>query len=237
MAWHVYSNPKSPVICPVLSMAKYLFAHPDILTTNSKLFPGNHQYERFLKIFHKVINDNIEEFQSLGVEKGTLGAHSVRKGSITMVSSGCTVSPPMASICLRACWSIGPIKDRYIHYDKSGDHFVGRTATGISSLTVEFAISPVHWDWTEGGTNMENQMLITIEENLARKTEVQSSTFELLKYLFAAICYHYEHLDAHLDKNHRLRTSPIFIAAGRKKIFEKMPSLATHGPVLITLLF
>ena len=77
--WRIYSNPKNPTICPVLALAKYLFSHPDILTTNSKLFPGNYQYEIFLKIFHKIINDNLEEFQSLGVDKVTLGDHSVRK--------------------------------------------------------------------------------------------------------------------------------------------------------------
>ena len=64
--WHVYSNPKNPNICPVLAMAKYFLSHPDILTTNSNLFPGNHQYEIFLNIFNRIINNNLEEFQSLG---------------------------------------------------------------------------------------------------------------------------------------------------------------------------
>ena len=233
-AWHVYSNPNNPAICPVLAMAKYLFSHPDILASKSKLFPGNHQYDRFLKIFHKVINDDSDGFRALGVEKGSLGAHSIRKGSITMVSSGCTVSPPMASICLRACWSMGPIKDRYIHYDKAGDCFVGRSATGISSCTIEFAVSPVYWDWTDAPENYNDEMVEIIEENLVRRTEVQSTTFELLKYLFASICFHYDHLDTRLHKSHRLRASPIFIAAGRKKIFENVLSLLTRGPTLLT---
>ena len=41
-------------------LAKYFFSHPKILNTNSKLFPGNHQYERLLKIFHRIINKNLE---------------------------------------------------------------------------------------------------------------------------------------------------------------------------------
>ena len=73
-------------------------------------------------------------FVELGVQEGDLGSHSTRKGAITLVSSGCTVSPPMASICLPACWSMGPVKDRYIHYEKAGDQLVGRSATRISSL-------------------------------------------------------------------------------------------------------
>ena len=47
--WHVYSNPKNPTICPILSLAKYILFNPDIMTTNSPLFPGNCQYDRFLK--------------------------------------------------------------------------------------------------------------------------------------------------------------------------------------------
>ena len=108
--WHQYSNPNNPTIFPVLALAKYFFSHPVILTTNSKLLPGYYQYEIFLKIFHKIVNDNLEEFQSIGVEKRTLGYHSFRKGSITIVASGCTVSPPVAYIFLRACLSMGPIK-------------------------------------------------------------------------------------------------------------------------------
>ena len=52
-----------------------------------------------------------------------------------MVSSGCNFSPPMASLCLCSCWSMDPVKDRYINYKKAGNQFVGRTESGISSLT------------------------------------------------------------------------------------------------------
>ena len=104
---------------------------------------------KFLKIFHKIININIEDFQSLGVEKGMVGYLTVSKGAIKIVASGCTVSSPMASICLRDCWSMGPIKYQYIHYEKVGDKFVGRSVTSIYLLTTEFRVSPVYWDSTD----------------------------------------------------------------------------------------
>ena len=56
-------TPKTPTNFHVLALAEYLFSHPDILTTNSKLFTGNHQHEIFLNISHKIVNDNLEEFQ------------------------------------------------------------------------------------------------------------------------------------------------------------------------------
>ena len=185
--WHVYSNPNNITSFPVIALPKYLFSHPDILTTNSKLFPGNHRYERFLKIFHKIINNNIEEFQSLGSEKGTIGSHSVRKEAITIVASGCTVSPTMASICLRSCWSMGPIKDRYVHYEKAGYQFVGISVTGIYSLKTEFIVSLVHWYWTDSPVGSKDEMMALTEENFVRRTYVSSPTFELIQILFACV--------------------------------------------------
>jgi hypothetical protein len=74
---------------------------------NSKrglLFPGGNQYQRFMNSFHKTIANNIEEFARLGIQPRDLGSHLARKGACSFASSTCcTVSPPIASICLRAC--------------------------------------------------------------------------------------------------------------------------------------
>ena len=106
-------------------LGRYLFANLDVLKSGGLLFPHQHQYICFMNIFHKIIRDNKGMFEALGVKEGELGSHSCRKGVITLVSAGCTVCPPMAAICLCAGWSMGPVKDRYIHYEKAGDQFVG----------------------------------------------------------------------------------------------------------------
>ena len=66
----------------------------------------------------------------------------------------------MSSICLRAGWSMGSIKDMYIHYEKAGDQFVGRSATTISSMTKKFAVSPCYFDTTllDNGQEMERKI-------------------------------------------------------------------------------
>ena len=151
-----------------------------------------------MNIFHKIIKDNKGMFEALGVKEGELGLHSCRKGAITLVSAGCTVSPPMAAICLCAGWSMGPVKDRYIHYEKAGDQFVGRCATGLSSLSKDFATSLVYWDY---------------EGALDGLDEVEGKTFDLVRFLFASICYHYITLYTHLHCEHKLWSSPLFIAA------------------------
>ena len=99
--WYVYSKPDFIYLCPILSLAKYLLSQPNLLKGECKLFPGYNQYERFMRISHKVIKYHIGEFRVLGVEKGSLGSHLFRKGVIKLVSSGCTVSTPLSSICLR----------------------------------------------------------------------------------------------------------------------------------------
>jgi len=216
--WHVYSNPHNPIICPVLSLGRYLLSNPDILKNGGMLFPGQHQYGRFMNVFHKVIRDNKNLFEDLGVKEGELGSHSSRKGAITLVSAGCTVSPPMAAICLRAGWSMGPVKDRYIHYEKAGDQFVGRCATGISSLSKEFAVSPVHFDFCDKPAGTKEKIDATIGNNFATIEEVEGKSFSLLKFLFASVCYHYAFLDTNLHPEHKLRTSPLFIAAADTSI-------------------
>ena len=197
----------------MLALARYLLSNPDILKNGGLLFPGQHQYTRFMNVFHKVIRDNKGLFEANGVKEGELGSHSCRKGAITLVSAGCTVSPPMAAICLRAGWSMGPVKDRYIHYEKAGDQFVGRCATGISALGKEFSTSPVYWDFTNGPVGMRNRIDDIIGNNFATMNEVEGKSFDLLRFLFASVCFHHNFLDTYLHCEHKLRSSPLFIAA------------------------
>ena len=67
-------------------------------------------------------------------------------------------------------------------------------------------------------------MVALVEENFVRRIDVSSPTFEILQFLFAFVCFHYTHFDTHIHKNHRLRASPIFIAAGRAKHLHKFSS-------------
>ena len=90
-----------------------------------------------------MISDNKSELQQLGVEEGDLGTHSCRKGVSTMVAAGCAVSPPIVSICVRAGWVMGGVKDRYLKRESAGDQSVGRYAVGIDQLSKRFSVSPL----------------------------------------------------------------------------------------------
>ena len=123
--WHVYANPEEPHLCLVLFLARYLFTYPQLLKEDASLFQETSQYNRYAKLFLQVISENKAELQMLGVEDGDLGTHSCCKGGATMVSAGCNVSPPIVSICVRAGWVMGGVKDRYLRRESAGNQYIG----------------------------------------------------------------------------------------------------------------
>ena len=171
--WHVYANPHDPAVCPVLSLGCYIFGNPGVFCYTSingeeriqeeerieeeqparggggRLFPGSNQYERFMDCLHRIIEKHKEEFAALGIEPGDLGSHSARKGSSSHASAGTTVSPPMVSICLRAMWSMGPVKERYLQYEKAGDQYLGRVVCGLDVNSVKCATSPPYFEFDD----------------------------------------------------------------------------------------
>lgn len=155
LVWHVHATPHNPITCQILLLARYLFSNQGILTpvptsqedydktteTNlidpdssegnisingcMTLFPGQNQYDRFIKAFKKVICENKELYHRYGIEDGDLGSHSAWKGSCSFTSAGSTVSPPIVSICLRAMWTTASVKEHYLQYEKAGDQYLG----------------------------------------------------------------------------------------------------------------
>ena len=71
-----------------------------------------------------------------------LGAHSIRKGATTYVTSGSTAAPSYAAVGIRAGWSLGSVVSVYMKYDAAGDQYVGRTVAGLNSGSSQFAVLP-----------------------------------------------------------------------------------------------
>ena len=55
----------------------------------------------------------------------------------------------MVSICLRAMWSMGHVKERYLQYEKAGDQYLGRVVTGLDVNSAKFAVSPPYFEYDE----------------------------------------------------------------------------------------
>ena len=231
--WHVYANPGNPAVCPILALARYLFSFPGILTPTErqplikqqnssagnisingygKLFPGDSQYERFMACFRKVIRDHPDEFKRVGVDSGDLGSHSVRKGSCSYAAAGTTVAPPIVSICLRAMWSMGGVKERYLSFEKAGDQYLGRVITGMDCNEASFATSPPYFDFTGcDDSEKKDKMLDQIVSNfMVGGVRLTPRVFHIVKMCYASLCYHSDFLKNTLHKESYLQSSPFF---------------------------
>jgi hypothetical protein len=167
--WHIYATPDNPATCPVLALACYIFANPglteqsyesavageeaegDVGQSAGCLFPGGNQYDRFMDCLRWVVENNFDVFLALGTSLGDLGSHSARKGASSYASAGSTVCPPMVSICLRAMWSMGSVKERYLQYEKAGDQYLDRVVSGLDINSIAFATSPPFFNTADQG--------------------------------------------------------------------------------------
>ena len=204
--WHIYSNPLVPDICPILSFAKYILSYPTVLKGDCRLFSGSHQYSRFNKILHRVLYDNEEIMAAIGCDIKEIGTHSIRKGAATLCASGCTVSPPVTSICLRDGWTKGGIKDKYLHFEKAGDQFVGRCVSGLDVTSPKFAVSPAFFKLTnEQDKEVIKQLIDTCCDGMSPQTA------NFVSFCIASIYYHFDYLQNVLPKENPLWSSCVMM--------------------------
>jgi hypothetical protein len=178
-----------------------------------RLFPGEHQYDRFMGCLHRILEKHSDEFFALGISPGDLGSHSARKGSSSHASSGTTVSPPMVSICLRAMWSMGHVKERYLQFEKAGDQYLGRVVCGLDVNDVKFAVSPPYFDFdddrpAEDGT--DERVFSLLRDYMVGGDYVCASVHRIFYFCFASLSYHFDFLSQVLHPKNKLRASHFF---------------------------
>jgi hypothetical protein len=212
--WHVYANPHKPWLCPVLALARYLLCYPEVLRGGSPLFEGTNQYRRYNTRFANLVSECSAELKNMGFEKADLGTHSCRKGVATMVAAGCTVSPPIVALCIRAGWVLGGVKDKYLFREGAGDQYVGRCASCLDQLTKEFAVSPPYFDFTnlDDATRIirKAELKTLVKERVPEYENIGAKTRHVLEMCFASICYHHKTLMASSHPQCPLRSSPLF---------------------------
>lgn len=194
------------------AFARYLFCYTDVLRGDAPLFQGSAQYSRYSTRLAKTVG-KMEAEDLQGHEANDFGSHSARKGVATWVAGGCTVSPPIVALCLRAGWSLGGVKDRYLFYENAGDQYVGRCASGLRTDSTEFAMSRLYFDYSQLGSEeerieREKTIKMWLKERLPG--DMTTKTFDLALNCFSSICYSYKYLQQHLHKKCVLRQSQVF---------------------------
>ena len=214
--WHVKANPPCPEICVVHALGVYLLLNPHVLEPGSKLFPGSSQYNRYAIHFRKLVNHTYkDDMRRFGYEPGGLGTHSCRKGVASMVCSGSTACPPIAAVALRAGWTFGGVKDKYIFRADAGDQFVGRAAACLDIDSADFAVSPPYFegeiegeecDGGQGG--LERRIAEFVRPRLP--AGVAPGAYNLFVFAFASALFNHRALSA-LPASSPVKFAPLLV--------------------------
>jgi hypothetical protein len=198
---HVYANPKNPLICPILSLAIYMFStnlfHRE--NTDWMLFLGGRAENKFSNWLQLQLKKTCPELQALvDGSAEDIGTHSFRKGVVTFALSF-PGGPSVIAAYLRACWSLGQVQHRYIFEGEGGaDQFLGRVACGLPLDEIEFTALP---------PRLQPDHTITPEkwkEIYPNYDDVPKSFRGVLPYLLASLVHHSDFLANRLPPNHPL---------------------------------
>ena len=219
---HIYANPVSPIVCPVLALSIYFSTcfNAQHVGRHSFLFPGGNQHSRFSKILMKVLKDHVVEVKNLGFNVSDLGTHSIRKGASSYLVS-LPGGPPAAATSLRGGWSMGDVKDRYWKYMEAGDEYVGRCLALMPVLSTGLASSPPYFS-SSIDTEPDNSWIENVRLLQFPVVGLIDGFRLLSRMCLASLLYHHKWLEDNLSTNHVVCLSSYALRS--KEVLEKIDS-------------
>lgn len=200
---HVYGNPYKPAICPLLTLISYLLVTPP--TSDTALFPGGNQYNRFCKYFETLLESKREYIlRNYGINIDDIGAHSSRKGASTYMTSGSVSGPTQQAVNIRCGWRMSGVTDTYCRYEAAGDQYCGRILSGLPLFSFRFAVLPPQFDLDDVGKQALDDLILTLFPNL------NDSIWKIVKVCIAALAFRENWLREFLPVDHCLFQSSIF---------------------------
>lgn len=226
---HVYANPQKPYICPVLSLAIYIWCSgnkipgstPVVFSTD--VDPTEERFSSWLRNFCIKHGAQLVE---MGMAIAEIGTHSFRKGIASFIS-GLPGGPSPIAIYLRAGWSLGKVVSRYILEGFGGDQLCGRAATGLSLTDLNFGMLPPHFDNESGPVLTKEEWELYVN---GYSTFYPEKFRRVFPYLLASLCYHYEYLDSTLHSNHPLRLQPIWTSGILQRLKPRLLGGSIEAP-------
>lgn len=139
---HMYANPFDCRVCPVLAVIMYFLVYPPS-SSDSHLFPGSDQYNRYQKFLRLLLESKREYImQKYGLDIDEIGAHSSRKGASTYMTSGVVGGPGFQAVNIRCGWKMPGVTDTYARYEAAGDMYCGRVLSGLPLISFKFGVLP-----------------------------------------------------------------------------------------------
>ena len=106
---HIYANPFSPSICPVLVLTLYFSAcFNSLVNADSYLFPRRDQEDCFSRLLSRLLDAHVADLEPLGYQRMDISTHSIRKGAVSYLAST-PDGPQAASVCIHAGWMMGKV--------------------------------------------------------------------------------------------------------------------------------
>ena len=204
---HVYANPFEPELCAITSLARYLLSNPSTSGWQVCLFEGTHQYDRFRKALDRTLENHRDEVVNLGMNPDDIGVHSIRKGAATYVCNGTEGTVSFAAVCRRAGWTMGNVKDRYIHHDAAGDHVVGRCVAGLNLNSKDFCVSSPVFDTSVEKKDFQNDVDSAINSTFG---DILPKYRPLARHLLASLIFHHDFHQKKISRNSRFRSTVAF---------------------------
>ena len=181
---HVAANPFNPAVCPILALGLHMFCWDYREKDANLLFLGS-PYD----VFSKWLPTALEKIETLGGDVTDYGTHSFRKG-IASYCAGFLGGPAITAIFLRAGWSMGQIKDRYIFQTDGADQLAGRVACGLNfNDGANFAVLPPHFPTSAVLTKEQWMAIMPMYESFPVPFQ------GCLPYFLASLVYHWDWLN------------------------------------------
>lgn len=200
--WHIYANPKDPLICSVLAIGLKLCTETDTFgDLPFKIFPSPTSDNSFSLWMRKTADGLARDPDILlSVPADRIGTHSLRKGAATFVN-GLNDGPNPDSIKLRMEHKLGGCDFRYIFRGSGNDMLVGRSVTGMDTSSVEMGVLPPHFKCLVDVSEVISQAFISRSNNSLKRA---------FPILIASVIYHWEWLQSNLPESHPFFLSKIY---------------------------
>ena len=86
------------------------------------------------------------------------------------------------------------MRERYIHYKKAGDQFLGRIVCGLDWMSIEFGVSPCYFDFTgiheEDRQSTQDSIDKTMKQSKVGGMELAPKVYIIANYFYASLCDH-----------------------------------------------
>ena len=139
----------------------------------------------------------------VGFDPGDLVTYSYKKCVAKMIAYGCTLCPPITSLCIRCGLSMGGFKERYLKYEAAGYHYVGRCDSSLDQKSKLFAFSQHLFGFSSLETlqadYVKRRLGTCLKEVLNQLDNFESAIMHLLTQLFASVCRHYDFLKTYIS--------------------------------------